>query len=100
MNHDSAIVLKIQNLLKQRRIENKRLEEHLKSIELSERRVFLANERKRHDFLNLVRTKREKWWLSDDNVRHEFTKKEFKDSRVNFKPANETGKSIMINIIL
>lgn len=91
MNNEESMNLRMQNLLKKRRVEKKRFDDEIKSIELSERKVLLAYERTRLDFLNLVNTKRRRWWLSDENVRREFAKREWKIGFTRPDSKSETG---------
>lgn len=79
MSNEAAAIVRMQKILKARRVENKRYEAELKSIEASERRIRLAYERNRQEFMSAVRTKREKWWSLDENVRRDLAKKEFRD---------------------
>ena len=91
MINEPEEILRMQKILKQRRIENKRYEAELKAIENSERRVRLAYERNRQEFLSLVQMKREKWWQFDENVRRDLAKKQFKEILTKLEVANLNG---------
>lgn len=69
--------IRVQEVMKQRRIELKRYESELESIEKSERQARLVYERNKQEFLHSVRLKREKWWNADKRAR-EYAKKDFR----------------------
>lgn len=96
MNNEESMNLRMQNLLKKRRVEKKRFDDEIKSIELNERKVILAYERTRQDFVNLVNTKRRRWWLSDENVRREFAKREWKNGFIRPDPISKTGYILVL----
>lgn len=77
--YEEDALIQMQTILKQRQIEISRHQLQMKAIEDSQRRAQFAFDRRKDEFLNSLRTKRENWWKSDEAIRRDLSiKKDFR----------------------